>query len=177
MVNLLALCLNLVLLPLVSSTPGLPLLLFLLLAAVHIYSNYRAVSCLVFPTLNLARLNILLDSYLAEGLTGLAGPAQVNLQEPVVRPGRPGRVTVHLGESIASLASPQLEKVAAAVEQEKPYLVTSQTDTECRVLLTRDLLTSKTSFRTMMKMRFDVKSTTCALCIVGSSKLKRLSFS
>ena len=61
-VNLLALCVNLLLLPLVSATPHLPFLLFLVLASLHIYSNYRAVSCLVMSTLNLARLNMMLDS-------------------------------------------------------------------------------------------------------------------
>ena len=65
LVNLVALCCNLLLLPLVSAAPwpALPFLLFLLLAAAHVFANYRAVSCLVLATLNTARLHLLLDRY------------------------------------------------------------------------------------------------------------------
>ena len=65
LVNLVALCCNLLLLPLVTAAPwpALPFLLFLLLAAAHVFANYRAVSCLVLASLNTARLHLLLDRY------------------------------------------------------------------------------------------------------------------
>merc|ERR1719323_1478284 len=63
LVNLLALCLNLVLLPLVSNDLRLTGGLFVILTVLHVYANYRAVSCLVFSPLNTARLKIVADSW------------------------------------------------------------------------------------------------------------------
>ena len=98
LVNLLALCVNLVLLPLLSDTPLLSFSLFIMLAALHIYSNYRAVSCLVITSLNSARLHILLDHYKHQH--SVQTPAQVNHQEPVMRPAVPGAVDIVVGESV-----------------------------------------------------------------------------
>ena len=84
LVNLVALCLNLVLLPLVSGDLWLTGVLFIILTLLHIYANYRvfgqnsidscqmpryvqAVSCLVFSTLNSARLEIAVDYWRENG--------------------------------------------------------------------------------------------------------------
>merc|ERR1719216_124376 len=49
LVNLVALCLNLILLPLVSGDLWLTGCLFILLTMLHIYANYRAVLVSCFP--------------------------------------------------------------------------------------------------------------------------------
>jgi len=120
-VNLLALCVNLMLLPVVSATPNLPFLLFLVLACLHIYSNYRAVSCLVMSTLNLARLTILLDKYKETGLVGSV--FETNRSETVLWPAGSGKVKIEAGVSLQSLAREEVNRLEQVVKEEEPYLL------------------------------------------------------
>lgn len=132
LVNLLALCINLILLPLVSDTPHLPFLLFLCLAALHIYSNFRAVSCLVFTSLNLSRLTILLDHYKHHNT--ILSPRVVNTQEPVLRPCH-GLVSVTMGVSVRCVRKEEVEQVETMVAREEPYCLLARQDNSYRVLL------------------------------------------
>jgi len=120
-VNLLALCVNLMLLPIVSSTPNLPFLLFLVLASLHIYSNYRAVSSLVMSSLNLARLNIVLDRYKEDGIVGSV--LETNRSEKVLWFAGSGKVRVELGVSLQTLNSEEVDRLEDMVREEEPYLL------------------------------------------------------
>ena len=120
-VNLLALCVNLVLLPLASGTPHMSFVLFLALAVLHIYSNYRAVSCLVINTLNLARLNMVLDRYRETGMVGTV--LETNRTETVMMPVGSGCVNVELGISLKSLSRQEVERLEVMVHNEEPYLL------------------------------------------------------
>ena len=120
LVNLLGLCVNLVVLPLITGSQLLPFILFLLLATLHVYCNYRAVSCLVIKTLNTARLHILLDRL---GTTGqVSTPKQVNQLEPVMVPFR-NNVSIQLGVSLNTVEKEDVEKVKACIAGEDPYCI------------------------------------------------------
>jgi hypothetical protein len=113
-VNLVALCLNLAILPLVSESQAVTFSLFLVLTLLHIYANYRAVSCLVMPTLNSARLEAVLEHL---GRTGeVLGPAEGNRREVVV--GRSG-LGLRLGISLAEVGPGEGAELAAG----PPWLV------------------------------------------------------
>jgi len=98
LVNLVALCLNLVLLPLVSGDLWLTGCLFVILTLLHIYANYRAVSCLVFSTLNSARLKIAVDCWRKNGK--VLQPEEANRLEPVFLP---TGLNLRLGVSLSEL--------------------------------------------------------------------------
>ena len=104
-----------------SETPGLPFLLFLILATLHIYSNYRAVSCLVFTSLNSTRLNLLLDSFRETSV--IESPVTINYREPVMRPGHSGRVRIRIGVSLGELKKDEVSNVQAMVDNEDPYCI------------------------------------------------------
>jgi len=125
-VNLLALCVNLLLLPVVSGTPNLPFLLFLILAILHIYSNYKAVSCLVMSTLNLARLNMVLDRYRETGLIGSV--LDINRAETVMMPAGAGQVKVELGVSLSTLTKHEVTSLEEVVTNEESYMLISSKD-------------------------------------------------
>ena len=120
LVNLLGLCVNLVVLPLVTGSQALPFLLFLLLATLHVYCNYRAVSCLVINTLNTARLHILLDRLVSSGQ--VSSPSQVNKLEPVMVPFR-NNVSIQLGVSLNTVEKEDVEKVKSCIAGEDPYCI------------------------------------------------------
>ena len=132
LVNLLALCVNLVLLPLLSDTPLLSFSLFIMLAALHIYSNYRAVSCLVITSLNSARLHILLEHYKHQH--SVQTPAQVNHQEPVMRPAVSGAVDIVVGESVNNVKKTDMKQVESMINNEEPYCILSR-ETKHHILL------------------------------------------
>jgi len=98
LVNLVALCLNLVLLPFVSGDLWLTGCLFIILTLLHIYANYRAVSCLVFSTLNSARLKIVMDSWRKDGK--VLQPEEANRLEQVFLP---TSLNVRFGVSLSEL--------------------------------------------------------------------------
>ncbi|XP_078468223.1 RUS family member 1 isoform X1 [Lampetra planeri] len=81
LVNLAALVFSLMLTPLVTNNPTLTWTLFLLFTALHLFANYRAVSCVVMETLNHARLAIVARHFLAHG--SVPGPAAANARESV----------------------------------------------------------------------------------------------
>ena len=120
LVNLVALCVNLMVLPLVSHSQYLPFIMFVFLALLHVYSNYRAVSCLVINTLNTARLNILLDNFLATGR--VSTPEVINKLEPVLVPFTE-RVSIKLGVSVRTVRKEDVEKVEACIAKEEPYCI------------------------------------------------------
>ena len=120
LVNLLGLCVNLVVLPLVTGSQFLPFLLFLLLATLHVYCNYRAVSCLVIKTLNTARLHILLDRLVSTGQ--VSPPDLVNKLEPVLLPFR-NNASIQLGVSLNTVGREDVETVKSCIEREDPYCI------------------------------------------------------
>ena len=121
LVNLLGLCVNLVVLPLVTGTQYLPFIIFILLATLHVYCNYRAVSCLVIKTLNTARLHILLDR-LAATQGEVSTPHEVNRMEPVMRPFR-NNVNIQLGVSLSTVEKEDVERVKSCIAGEDPYCI------------------------------------------------------
>ena len=121
LVNLLGLCVNLVVLPLVTGTQYLPFIIFILLATLHVYCNYRAVSCLVIKTLNTARLHILLDR-LAATQGEVSTPHEVNRLEPVMRPFR-NNVNIQLGVSLSTVEKEDVERVKSCIAGEDPYCI------------------------------------------------------
>ncbi|KAF5914656.1 hypothetical protein HPG69_005153 [Diceros bicornis minor] len=81
LVNLAGLLVSLLMLPLVSDSPGFSLGCFFLLTALHIYANYRAVRALVIETLNEGRLWLVLKHFLQRG--EVLGPTSANQMEPL----------------------------------------------------------------------------------------------
>ncbi|CAH1801676.1 unnamed protein product [Owenia fusiformis] len=81
LVNLSALLCSFALVPLVGDNQRLIWVLFLLFTAIHIFANYRAVTCVKMESINQARFHILIRGYLAG--TGVDLIAKVNSQEPV----------------------------------------------------------------------------------------------
>lgn len=61
--------------------PSLSLGCFILLTALHIYANYRAVRALVLETLNESRLQLVLKHFLQRG--EVLEPASANQMEPL----------------------------------------------------------------------------------------------
>ena len=122
LVNLLGLCVNLVVLPLVTGTQYLPFIIFILLATLHVYCNYRAVSCLVIKTLNTARLHILLDRLAVATQGEVSTPHQVNRMEPVMRPFR-NNVNIQLGVSLSTVEKEDVERVKSCIAGEDPYCI------------------------------------------------------
>ena len=118
-VNLVALCVNLAVLPLVTGDPWLTGSLFLVLTLLHIYANYRAVSCLVMPTLNSARLSAVLA--VLEGEGGVIGPVEGNRREGVLWPGR--GLGVRLGVSLAEVQGGEVHLLEEALAGGREVLV------------------------------------------------------
>ncbi|XP_055464851.1 RUS family member 1 isoform X2 [Psammomys obesus] len=80
-VNLAGLLVSLLMLPLVSDCPSLSFGCFILLTALHIYANYRAVRAIVLETLNESRLQLVLKHFLERG--EVLEPALANQMEPL----------------------------------------------------------------------------------------------
>lgn len=74
-----------------------PLAIFAVLTALHVYCNWRAVSCLRLNTMNPARAAIVFERYISKNIA--LDPATVAQLEPVFLPAR-GRPTVDLGARI-----------------------------------------------------------------------------
>ena len=104
-----------------SDVTGLPFLLFLVLAALHIYSNYRAVSCLVLTSLNSTRLHLLLDRFREANV--IESPVTINYLEPVMRPGDTGHVRIRIGVSLDEVKKDEVNQVQAMVDNEDPYCI------------------------------------------------------
>ena len=110
-----------------SGTPGLPFILFLVLASLHIYSNYRAVSCLVFTSLSSTRLHLLLDRYRETGV--IESPATINHLEPVMTPGVSGHVSgdipldIRIGVSLSEVKKDEVSQVQSMIDKEEPCCI------------------------------------------------------
>lgn len=103
MVNLAAFLCNLLLLRLLAGNLWFVYILFVLLTFVHIFANYRAVSCVVMETFNQSRYGILVRNFL-EKAGDIAPVDWVNARESVwIQCGRPF-VSIHLGVPLSSVA-------------------------------------------------------------------------
>ena len=81
LVNLGALILNLSILPMVSGDPYLVWTLFVTMTMLHLFANYKAVTSLIFETLNKDRLLLILDAYCIKKSNKLPTPCEINIQE------------------------------------------------------------------------------------------------
>ncbi|XP_070572784.1 RUS family member 1-like [Ptychodera flava] len=84
MVNLLGLLVGLIITPMVAGNPQLMWSLFVMFTMLHLFSNYRAVTCVVMETVNQARLHILVQDYLQDPGGSAASLQEVNKAEPVI---------------------------------------------------------------------------------------------
>uniref|UniRef100_UPI00358EFB0B RUS family member 1 isoform X3 n=1 Tax=Myxine glutinosa TaxID=7769 RepID=UPI00358EFB0B len=84
LVNLFALIISMLLTYLITNNTRISLLLLVLLCCVHLYANTCAVRCLVMPSLNQARLRLLLEHFL--NTRTVAPPSAINYKEPVWPP-------------------------------------------------------------------------------------------
>ncbi|BHF57489.1 hypothetical protein SprV_0100043100 [Sparganum proliferum] len=127
--NFLALLLNFVLVHIVTGNWLLIWLTFWILTPLHLYSNWRAVRCLQFRTLNKARFHIITQDWLAHMSTAhteypIASVQEVNRRERIVSIPflTQSDVSVHLGCSFNSLsgaAGSQLHSLFAVYQAER----------------------------------------------------------
>ena len=83
LVNLVALLVNLVVLPIVSESMAFTWIVFISLTILHLFSNFKAVSSLCFQTLNKDRLILVLKSYQESRGTKIEAPKLINKKENV----------------------------------------------------------------------------------------------
>ena len=81
LVNLGALILNLSVLPMVSGDPYFVWTLFVTMTMLHLFANYKAVTSLIFETLNKDRLLLILDAYCIKKSNKLPTPREINVRE------------------------------------------------------------------------------------------------
>ena len=72
-------------------------------------------------TLNLARLNMVLDKYLETGSVGTV--LETNRSETVMRPAGSGKVIIELGVSLQALNKEEMGSLEMMVKYEEPYLL------------------------------------------------------
>nr|VZH93822.1 unnamed protein product [Spirometra erinaceieuropaei] len=130
--NFLALLLNFVLVHIVTGNWLFIWLTFWILTPLHLYSNWRAVRCLQFRTLNKARFHIITQDWFAHMSTAhkeypIASVQEVNRRERIVSIPflTQSDVSVHLGCSFNSLsgaAGSQLQSLFAVYQAER-YLL------------------------------------------------------
>ncbi|XP_072128090.1 RUS family member 1 isoform X3 [Mobula birostris] len=101
-------------------------LLFALFTTLHLFANYRAVQAVVMETLNNARLRLLLDTFLREGVVPL--PASINPREPLL-PAFWRRGTVRLGAPLHTICQSVAEYQRAIENNSKNYLLGIRRDT------------------------------------------------
>ncbi|XP_062954715.1 RUS family member 1 isoform X1 [Cynocephalus volans] len=120
LVNLAGLLVSLLMLPLVSDQPGFSLGCFLLLTALHIYANYRAVRALVMETLNEGRLRLVLKHFLQSG--EVLDPTSANHMEPLWTGFWPSQ-SLSLGVPLHRLISSVSELQQLIEGHQEPYLL------------------------------------------------------
>ncbi|KAK7499048.1 hypothetical protein BaRGS_00009595, partial [Batillaria attramentaria] len=96
LVNLSALLFSLILLPLVSGHNMLTGGMFMLMTALHLFANYRAVKSVCMESLNQARLHLIMEHYLTKGQ--VPAVVETNFREPVIWPTR-RQLKIELGVS------------------------------------------------------------------------------
>ena len=84
LVNLIALIVNLIVLPYVSENTSLTWILFFGLTILHLYANFKAVSSLCFETLNKDRLILAVQSYELNQAKRVESPKLINQKENVL---------------------------------------------------------------------------------------------
>ena len=84
LVNLLALLVNLMMLPLVAENMTLTWFLFFGLTVLHLFANFKAVSSLCFQTLNRDRLILAIQSYNSNNKKVIDNPEEINKKENVL---------------------------------------------------------------------------------------------
>lgn len=103
LVNLAAFLFSLLLLRIVAGNPWLLYSVFISFTLLHIFANYRAVSCVVMETFNRSRYAIVVKSFL-ETAGDIAPVAWVNACESVwIQCGKPF-VSINLGVPLSSVA-------------------------------------------------------------------------
>ncbi|XP_059011173.1 RUS family member 1 isoform X2 [Mustela nigripes] len=120
LVNLAGLLVSLLMLPLVSASPGFSLGCFFFLTALHIYANYRAVRALVLETLNEGRLRLVLKHFLQRG--EVLGPTSANQMEPLWTGCWPS-LSLSLGVPLHRLISSVFELQQLVEGHQEPYLL------------------------------------------------------
>ncbi|XP_016819174.1 RUS family member 1 isoform X2 [Cricetulus griseus] len=134
-VNLAGLLVSLLMLPLVSDCPSLSLGCFILLTALHIYANYRAVRALVLETLNESRLQLLLKHFLQRG--EVLAPASANQMEPLWTGFWPS-LSLSLGVPLHHLVSSVFELEQLVEGHQEPYLLCwNQSQNQVQVALSQ----------------------------------------
>ncbi|XP_071944514.1 RUS family member 1-like [Antedon mediterranea] len=104
LVNLAALLIGLIITPLASGNYMLTWSLFFMFTFLHLYANYRAVTCVVMETLNQTRLHLLVQVFLQSPDLHMLSPAKTNAMEPVLwKQEKP--LKVNLGSSLATFIS------------------------------------------------------------------------
>ncbi|KAG1658372.1 RUS1 family protein C16orf58 [Nymphon striatum] len=83
LVNLLALIVSLILMPMISGHQMIIWSLFFFFTSLHIFANYRAVKSVVMQTLNQSRLHFLVNYYL-ESNGDILSASSANNKEPVI---------------------------------------------------------------------------------------------
>ncbi|XP_069044392.1 RUS family member 1 [Lepisosteus oculatus] len=120
LVNLAGLLVSFLLIPLVTDSPALSLLLFFFFTCLHLFANYRAVRSVVMETLNEARLSILVHQYLQD--RRVLSPKAANQKEPVF-PDLKKRVQIRLGVSLAEVVDSPEELQLVLRNNNKSYLI------------------------------------------------------
>ncbi|XP_064459888.1 RUS family member 1-like [Ornithodoros turicata] len=102
LVNLAAFLCSLLLLRFLLLNQLLMYTIFVTFTALHIVSNYKAVSCLVMETFNRARFKIVVKRFL-EGNGGTMSVADINAAEPVWFSCSSRKVNIRLGAPVSSV--------------------------------------------------------------------------
>jgi len=116
MVNLLALLVNLTILPVIADHKDLVMPLFLLLTALHIFANYKAVRSLEFGSLNLGRLSAILEEYTVN--KQILGIKEANRRESLAF--HPSGYQIRLGVSLSVLSSDEVCGLGTAINNNRP---------------------------------------------------------
>lgn len=129
LVNLAALIVNLYILPLVSGDKSMVWMLFFAMTILHLFANYKAVTSLVFNTLNKDRLLVILDGYFKT--KRIKSPKEVNLTESPF---------LGFGKNEESFCKKMKIKIGVPL---KPHLQASIKEDEKEILQILDSLTKE----------------------------------
>jgi len=122
LVNLVALIVNICLLPYVTEDAWITATLFVLLTFLHVYANYRAVTSLLLETLNVGRLSLILTSYLET--SNILSIKEANQKESILLWTEQPNITVGASLSSAKISKRVLEeKVEEMKASEKAYFL------------------------------------------------------
>uniref|UniRef100_A0A8C4NKS6 Zgc:162613 n=1 Tax=Eptatretus burgeri TaxID=7764 RepID=A0A8C4NKS6_EPTBU len=132
LVNLFSLIISMLLTNLITNNTRISLLLLVLLSCVHLYANKCAVCCLVMPSLNQARLRLLLEHFL--DTRSVASPSAINSKEPVWPPWTSG-IEICLGAPLCEVISSITDLQRARGALNPHYLIAPPALGKVRVVL------------------------------------------